>query len=344
MKKQHTEEASGKIPLVTHNYSYQPTSDPHLFRFVDRDGNWTHYWQDELKRFLPAVNHVTKTAFNKGVGFHSWLLSRSKEEAERILATTGEEGARTHDAIRDLLAGVRVDEEKKYWNETEKRFQILTGDEWDNLVSWAAWVEQFEPRTIAAEFSVYCSEKGQEQAGTLDWLGTINYAGSRLVVLLDWKTGSKIHFEHGINNEFYAQGLIETIEKRPYLIRDMLGLDPKSLPAPELTGVVRLGTQHQNGGFEMKLWSDKDRMKFRKARDSVRTIYGIVEKEFEPEIREIPTHLQIRIPKWEPEKVKVKKEKNNVPAKRKRNEGNRRHMPGVQPPLLSGGHRRGKSR
>src|SRR3954471_5542621 len=96
-------------PITIPSHSYEPTSNKNILRFVDRDGDWTHYWIKNKKMFVPAVNHIIRIGYPKGERFYNYLLRATPDEAERKLRTAGEEGARTHDAIRDLINGDKVD-------------------------------------------------------------------------------------------------------------------------------------------------------------------------------------------------------------------------------------------
>src|ERR1041385_7982258 len=85
-----------------------PTDDEHLFRVVDRKGDWTYYYHDQLKKYLVAVNHVLQIGFPKGQGLIQYFKRMTEEEAERALNTAAERGANVHSAIRMLTAGQKL--------------------------------------------------------------------------------------------------------------------------------------------------------------------------------------------------------------------------------------------
>jgi hypothetical protein len=282
--------------LAIPSHTYQTTSDKNIMRFVDRDSNWTHYWIKHKKLFVPAVNHIIRIGYPKGERFYNYLLRATPDEAEKKLKTAGEEGARTHDAIRDLIHGDEIDMERRYYNELTDRYEALSSDEWLNIEAFVHWVEMYKPRVISYEQTMW-----SEQflfAGTLDFLGTITIPhgdknfnkelwGQTMLTLLDWKTSSGVWDEYELQVAAYRMAVLEHIgEKIP---RDVYG----SL----WTGIVRLGTNHKNG-FEMKLWNEGESERnfelFLSALDIYKKKTG--GEAFEPEIRNIPAQFAIHIP------------------------------------------------
>ncbi len=55
-------------PTTVDSYKNAGTDDEHLFRVVDRAGDWTHYFQNEINQYMPAVNHILQIGFPKGMG------------------------------------------------------------------------------------------------------------------------------------------------------------------------------------------------------------------------------------------------------------------------------------
>jgi hypothetical protein len=158
-------------PLTIPSHSYEPTNDKNIFRFVDRDGDWTHYWIKNKKKFVPAVNHIIRTGFPKGERFYAYLMNTSPDQAARRLATAGEEGARTHDAIRHLIDGKRVMVGSTYFNELTKSYEPLSAEEWRNLRAFANWSNRYKPEELVHEYTVWSEH--YQYAGTLDFIGTI---------------------------------------------------------------------------------------------------------------------------------------------------------------------------
>ncbi len=273
-------------PKTIPSHTYEPTNDKNILRFVDRDGDWTHYWIKSKKMFVPAVNHIIRTGYPKGERFYNYLLNTNPQDAERKLRSAGEEGSRTHEAIRDLIRGEAVNLDTRYFNEITERFEPLAQDEWQNLEAFALWCEMYQPKVIMHEHAVW-SEK-YRYAGTIDFIGTIEYEGKRILVLLDWKTSGGIWDDYELQIAAYRMAALEYYSHR--------------LPLNEYktfwTGIVRLGTRHKSG-FEMKMWDGEESIAnfrlFLSALDIYKKKMGT---EFEPEIKQIPAEFAIHIPKF----------------------------------------------
>lgn len=295
-----------KIPTIP-SFTNEPTDDPTLFRVVDQAGDWTHYFQNTINQYLPAVNHILRIGFPKGQGLIEWLKRTTPEEAEKILKTAGERGSKVHAAIRDLIIGITIDIDSQYKNDNYE-LERLKADEWSCLLAFAAWAEKFQPAVRQCEVAVW--NKNHFYAGTVDFVGTIKltagdkvYIDDKLVtvkedkkikVLLDWKTSKAVHDDYRLQVAAYA-----TCLKQPV----------------EYTGVVRVGTSHKNGGFEIKLWS-KDRTDFHFERFiAAKANYEWLENSWTPTIVDIPTRLSVNIPVIKTKKVKkLEKIKEQVNA------------------------------
>jgi len=284
-------------------YTLKPTDDPHLFRVIDRKGDWVVYYHDQRKKYLWAVNYILRGGFPKGDGFMNYLLGTTKEEAKKTLEAAGERGSRVHDAIRDLINGEEIAIDKPYLNELTGRWEVLTDEEWNYLRSWVAWVAEYKPEVIAHETSV----AADRYAGTIDFYGTIEVdhteekevriekfakdgkkettikiekvkTKKRIRVLLDYKTSGGIWPEYKLQVAAYAYAL-----RRP----------------PEFTGVVRLGTKHKNGGFEMKLWDHTEtKLHYQTFRATMRN-FDFTHPAYEHNDETIPAKLSVKIPRKE---------------------------------------------
>jgi hypothetical protein len=285
-----------KQPATIPSHTFEPTSDRHIMRFVDRDGDWTHYWIKNQKLFVPAVNHIIRLGYPKGERFYNYLLRATPDEAERKLKTAGEEGSRTHEAIRDLIMGDTIDFERRYYNELSDRYEPLSADEWVNLESFVNWAAKYQPRVLFTETTIWSQEF--LYAGTIDFIGTITvpagdklfgpeFHGKEILILLDWKTSSGIWDEYELQIAAYRTAALEYLRNR-LPIRQYGGL---------WTGIVRIGTSHKEG-FEMRVWNDGQSEAnfelFLSALDIYKKKSG---DEFEPTVRQIPAQFSIKIPK-----------------------------------------------
>lgn len=266
-------------------YSNQPTSDPDLFRYVNLDGDWQYYFIKSKNLYVPAVNHVLKLGFPKGIGFYNYLLSVSKDQAEKILEEAGDKGARVHDAVRDLLGGQKVSLSSMYPNDITGRPEKINMDEWHCLLAFKAFCDAVKPEKVLVEHSVATSA----YAGTVDFVGTMliretpKAEPKRVKVLLDWKSGGGIYDDYKLQTAAYFEAL-----KDPFI---------------EYTGVIRLGTKHKNGGlnncgYEVKLWNKDETFKHYQAFESALNIFRFNEPEFEPSEVEMPTEIQVSIPEY----------------------------------------------
>ena len=280
-------------------FSLKETSDPDIFRYIDLNGDWTHYHIKSKNQYVPAVNHILKIGFPKGIAFYNYLLSVSKEESQKILESAGEKGSRVHDVIKNLIEGHKVTYGSLYPNSLTGRPEVLTLEEWQALLSYQSFCEAYKPEVIMFENSVATDQF----AGTIDFVGmvTINdkKAGPKKVkVLLDWKTSGAVYDDYKLQTAAYWRALADKEIK--------------------YTGVIRLGTKHKNGqvdnaGYEVKLWDIAETLKHYKAFESALNIYNLNNSEFELDETTMPVEIQVNIPKYQsvktvkPKKAKVKK-------------------------------------
>jgi hypothetical protein len=267
----------------------------------------THYWIKNKKIYVPAVNHIIRIGYPKGDRFYNYLLRATPDEAEKKLRTAGEEGARTHDAIRDLINGDQVDLDRRYYNELTDRYESLSPEEWLNLESFALWAERYQPQVLGHEMAIWSDRF--TFAGTLDFIGTIRVPegdklfaeelwGKRILIILDWKTSSGIWDEYELQVASYRVAALEYLKRLP--LKAYGGL---------WTGIVRLGTNHKSG-YEMRVWnevsSNANFELFLSALDIYRKKSG---DEFAPEMRNIPAEFSVHIPKLQVSRTRRKKSK-----------------------------------
>lgn len=315
------------------SYRDEATDDKNLFRVVDRENEWSHYKlkAGDKETFMPSVNHILGIGFPKGQGLLNWLKTKTAEESDKILKHAGERGSRTHVAIRDLIQGQTLSAQAYYKNE-DGSSTPLQMDEWDFLLSWAAWCEVYKPQMLKHETAVYHPK--YKYAGTVDFIGTITIPALQPVnvngkmmkfgepvtvsCLLDWKTSGGIYDEYKLQTAAYAA---------------CMKLKPKQA---FYTGVIRLGTKHKNGGFEMQLWDRNQTLinfkQFLKSKDTYHFINGT---DWKPDIEQIPLVLKVDVPQIKPNGPKQNKPRNEKPDK-----------PGAQVRVRkvpSGGHRSGNA-
>jgi hypothetical protein len=300
-----------KRQITIPSYTFRDTLNPNVQQYIDRKGDWTHYWNIKQKAFKPAVNHILHLGYNKGDRFHEYLLSMTKEEAQKRLLSAGEAGSRTHRAIYDLLGGLKIKMTTKFFDERTNRQEPLTDDEWYNLESWLTWIDDWRPATIEFEYSLDSDVQKRGFAGTPDYICTViipdgpkcasgaknpflkKYWGKRVLIApLDWKTSS------GVWKEYQAQtAAYNTMITVDYFSRYKKWLE--SFDGFVFTGVLRLGTRHASG-YEFVVWDKRQTKSNMELFVSAYRQFLEEEGEFKPKVRDIPTEIFVSVPKAKP--------------------------------------------
>src|SRR3990167_7345842 len=104
--------------MTIKNYTAIQTNNENLFKVVDLNGDWTHYYHKELG-YLPSATRIISIGFPKGEGLLRWLKSMSAEEGEKAMKQAGKRGSKVHNAIADLINGQEVILSNKYPNENK---------------------------------------------------------------------------------------------------------------------------------------------------------------------------------------------------------------------------------
>lgn len=281
------------------SYELKATHDKDLFRVVDRNGDWKFYFHKPTKQYLPAVNYVLDTGFAKGYGFYKWALSKSPDEAEKILQAAGDKGDAIHQFIAKIFTGEAKDRSCRILAEDNQTERTLTNDEWDAILGFQEFWNAHEPVLIVSEMSVYNLKAGY--AGTLDAvLKLTKQCDNKLckcksfigkVGVWDWKSGGGIYPSYGAQNAAYgaSDNLKRFLGKRKV----------------EYTAIARIGTNHKKG-YELKFYDRKESNANYKKFLSAMDIADI--KPFDPakEVYEIPDVLNIQIKKEQSKTLKTK--------------------------------------
>lgn len=293
-------------------YELKPTKHSDVFRVVDRDGEWQHYFIKSKNLYPVGVTTILNRGYAKGAFFEQWLSQHTAEERDQILHSAGERGDKVHRAIDTILScdyppGSKpfvLDREIGIYNRDKKDYEPLENEEWDAMLAFASFWEAHEPIVLASEATVYNTNYGY--AGTADALLILTKACAvktckcepliGKIGLWDWKTSS------GIRASYSAQ-------IAAYAFSENL---PEYLPAghvtPEYTAILRIGTSHKTtGGYEMKAFT------FLETQDNfhrflaAKNIADFEFKPFDPEtdIQEIPDAIEFTVRKFDFEKAKV---------------------------------------
>jgi hypothetical protein len=271
-------------------YELRSTSDPNLFRVVDRRGEWEHYFHAPSGRYLRGVTAILHRAWGKPQ-LLSWAKHQLPGVVEQKLHYGGEKGDAVHQFVAQVLAGEDCCRSLQVMSEDRFTKRELTHEEWDCIVGFANFWRMHEPKLIAHERSVANVRFGY--AGSLDvilrltkecGLGPKRGCDCERVIgrmiLPDWKSGG------GIWPDMFAQVSAYAHADLGEIIGD------RQLQG---TGIVRIGTKHKNG-FEAKFRNvSQMRTDFKRFKAAI-AIDDAEYKPFDPDaIYEIPDRFDVRV-------------------------------------------------
>lgn len=336
------------------SYELRSTKHPRLYRIVDREGNWEHYafiksWApgydpkeaprfEDIKEaaYLRGATTILGLGYAKDPFFLNWLSTHTLEERNAILTAAGDRGDMVHRWIDMVLtfgfADGKATTVEQGW---ERDFEIhnretgeeraLSNDEWDAVLAWAAFWGAHAPLVVISEAPIYNLTLGY--AGTADALLVLTKAcGGRTcpcasllgkVGLWDWKTSSGIYPSYSAQVAAYTKG-----DNTPEYL-------PKG-SAVDYTAVIRLGTRHKNGGYEIEASIgpevDADMERFTAAKRIADHGY----KPFDPakDVVEVPDKINLTVTKFVPPKVA------KAPKTPKQKKANSKEQPNKVLPLL----------
>lgn len=283
-------------------FTLEATKHPDLFRVVDRDGNWEHYWHKPSNTYLRGSTTILALGYNKGPWFNKWLSEKTPDEQKQILSAATTKGDKVHRWIDLALSaepGVRVHERKfGVFSKESKQEELLSNDEWSCILSFSEFWKRHEPILIRSEAPVF--NLGLGYAGTADMLIILTKScGVRYckcfdligkVGLWDNKTSSGIRDEHSAQAASYANA--ENLNE--YINKPM-----------DYIAILRLGTTHvSTGGYEMQPFQG-DQMKNAFDRFlAAKTIAALGYKPFDPaiDIVDIPDSVTINLNIYDPKK------------------------------------------
>lgn len=289
-------------------YTLEPTKHKDLFRVVDRNGNWNHYYHKPTNKYLRSVTGILERSYPKGKGFEEWLLKITPQERDEILSSTGEKGDRVHRAIDLLLSSEGVttlSKETGIYSKEKKDYEPISNDEWDALLAFSHFWNRHEPTLYVSEAPLFNLSVGY--AGTADAIITLTKACdiktcpcnelTGKVGLFDWKTSSGIRPSHSAQSGAYCHA-------------ENIGDYTKKVI--EYGAVLRLGTRHKTtSGYEFESFSTEESYRrFAAAQKLDDFEYSPFE---EKEIQDIPDTLEIKIQTF----VEKKEEKKEKPKKKK---------------------------
>jgi len=282
-------------------FDLRPTSDPNLFRVVDRNGDWEHYGHftdpvnlDPLKgTYLRGVTAILHRAWGKPQ-LMTWAKHQLPGVVEQKLHYGGEKGDAVHQFVAKVLSGEQCNRDLLVIAEDRKTERPVTHPEWDCILSFTSFWKRHDCVLVAHELSV--ANLLLAYAGSLDVIfrmrraccvkacGCAPFVGRLL--LGDWKSGGGIWPDMAAQVAAYAKADLSKI-----LHGNRLGG----------TAIIRLGTKHKTtGGYEVKFFNvEKTRVNWARFRAAIR-IDDAEYKPFNPEsIFDIPESVSLTVEREE---------------------------------------------
>lgn len=136
----------------------------------------------------PRITSVLATLHNPEL--HRWRESIGADKANAYRDEAAESGSKLHDIFHRLSLGEGLDE-------------TLEESEVAKIRGWQNWVNDLKPKFIETEKTVWLDDPNRA-AGTMDALVDID--GEPYVI--DYKTGSKIYYEHELQICFYGMAAV----------------------------------------------------------------------------------------------------------------------------------------
>ena len=115
--------------------------------------------------FVPSCTWICGF-YPKGKPFWKWLADHGWDESQAIKNAAGDKGSKVHFAIVDLIDGKEVGMAAKYLNPSTGQEEELTLEEYDCLMSFAAWFKEVQPKILVRETTVWNDEYGPASPAT----------------------------------------------------------------------------------------------------------------------------------------------------------------------------------
>lgn len=167
--------------------------------------------------FYPSSTTVLD-AYPLEKGLKDFLQDKTREQAQKLLVDAGNQGSKIHHTIELVLMGDEIlpsgftEEQIEKLGITDydlKRYlqKSFSKTEDKMMKGFFEWWEKFKPETISSEQQIY--SKKYKYAGTMDWLGTIEIKGERVLIICDWKTGRGLYKNYDLQISSYLHAYAE---------------------------------------------------------------------------------------------------------------------------------------
>lgn len=155
---------------------------------------------DETIIEYPSVTWIADH-YPKGIGFYKHIADKGWDNAEAIKNAAGVRGSKVHHGISLLLLGNELNIDDKLPNPQTGELEPITLEEYEALMSFAAWHKEAKPKMLANEMVVFNEE--ERYAGTCDFICEID--GERW--LIDFKTSKDIWPSYELQLSAYKEAL-----------------------------------------------------------------------------------------------------------------------------------------
>jgi hypothetical protein len=185
---------------------------------------WIHYEVDgSINVDFPSVTTYIGDVWPKGYAFSLWQQRSKDPEMEREEAA--QRGSRIHKGIEQLLTGETVSYNMDY-----------PIDEWQRLMAWKAWWDQYNEdhkvEIVSVEKTVYSIE--DMCGGTIDLLANVDGK----LKIFDWKSGKTVGDTAEIQLSQYHR--MANAESNPVIIQLLPGINKKDYKVIEIEDLEKL--------------------------------------------------------------------------------------------------------
>lgn len=174
------------------------TKSPGIIQVTTEDERF--YYKESEDRYVPSVTWIS-SFYPKGIAFYKWLADKGWAEAESLKVAAGDKGSKVHRAIENLLSGKEIKMTDKYVNFTTGLEEELSVEEYECILSFYDWYQEYKPKIIGFEQVIFDDHYGY--AGTVDIIAEIN--GVKTIV--DIKTSQSIWPEMELQVSAYSHTL-----------------------------------------------------------------------------------------------------------------------------------------
>lgn len=178
-------------------------------------------------QFVPSVTWIAEH-YPKGIGFYKWLANTGWDESQALKEAAGDKGSKVHAAIVVLLEGGTVKMEDSFVNPSTGQPETLTLEEYQAILSFAAWVRDAKPVTVMQDVVVWNDVDGY--AGTVDYVCQLD----GVLTVVDFKTSKAVWPSHRMQVSAYKHAHPAWTEAKLMILqlgyeRNRLGYKPTEI-------------------------------------------------------------------------------------------------------------------